>query len=75
MHRCNKESKIGDIIDFEVYARLVDLDTKLGTCTAEQLFICLNYTTRWEIIKVEINIRSKVVNIILDNRFQKRQRI
>ena len=50
--RCDKESKIGDKIDVEVYARLVELDTKLGTRSSEQLLYCLLLTSRWDIIKV-----------------------
>ena len=75
MERCNKESKTGDKIDVEVYARLFELDTKLGTRSWEQLFWCLLLTTRWDIIKVEIKTRNEVVNLILDDRLQKSPRI
>ena len=75
LERCNKESKTGDKIDVEVYARLFELDTKLGTRSSEQLFWCLLLTTRWDIIKVEIKTRNEVVNLILDDRLQKSPRI
>ena len=70
LKRCDKESKTGDKIDAEVYARLVQLDTKLGTGNSEQLFQCLFYTTRWDIIKVKINTRNKGMKIILDYQLQ-----
>ena len=50
--RCNKESKSDDEIDKEVYSKLVELDTRLGTTASEQLFKCLSKTTRSDIIKV-----------------------
>ena len=52
LNRCDEESKIGDEIDVEVYARLVELDKKLGTRSSEQLLYCLLLTSRWDIIKV-----------------------
>ena len=42
-------------IDEEIYTKLVELDKRLGTCLAtafEQLYWCLNRTTRSDIIKV-----------------------
>ena len=38
--------------DKELYAELVKLDTRLGTRASEQLYKCLYYTTRSDIIKV-----------------------
>ena len=52
LERCKKESKTGDEIDIEIIAKLFELDAKLGTRSSEQLFLCLRYTTRWDIIKV-----------------------
>ena len=52
LERCDKESKSDDEIDKEFYSKLVELDTRLGTTASEQLFGCLQYTTRWDIIKV-----------------------
>ena len=43
------------MIDIELFNRLVELDRKLGTSSSEQLFWCLTYTSRWEIIKVNVN--------------------
>ena len=50
--RSNEESKSNDEIDKEVYSKLVELDTRLGTTASEQLFSCLHYSNRWDIIKV-----------------------
>ena len=70
LNQCNRESKTGDKIDIEVYARLVELDARLGTGSSEQLFYCLLLTSRWNIIKVKIYTRNKGVKIILDYRLQ-----
>ena len=50
--RCDQESKTYDDIDVQIYKRLVELDTRLGTTNSEQLYRCLRNTTRWDIIKV-----------------------
>ena len=50
--RCDKESKSGNIADVQLYTKLVELDTRLGTTAGSQLFRCLCYTNRWDIIKV-----------------------
>ena len=39
-------------IDKEVYSKLVELDTRLGTTTSEQLYKCVFYTSNLDIIKV-----------------------
>ena len=50
--RCEMKSNSEDEIDVKVYDKLVALDTKLGTTVAEQLFDCLVYTLRLDVIKV-----------------------
>ena len=50
--RCNIESKTENIPDIEVYRKLVQLDSRLGTTATEQLFECLRYTLRLDILKV-----------------------
>ena len=50
--RCSYESESDEVIDTNVYKKLVQLDTKLGTKAFEQLFYCIKKTTRWDIIKV-----------------------
>ena len=51
--RCNQESKSDDEIDIEVFTRLAELDSKLGTPASEQLFHILNQTTQLDVIKVK----------------------
>ena len=47
-----KESKSDDEIDIQVYTKLVELDSRLDTTAAEQLFYCVQQTQRWDLIKV-----------------------
>ena len=67
LERCNKESKLGDKIDVEAYVRLVQLDKKLGRGCSEQLFWCLFFTTKWDLIKVKFYTQNNGVKVILDN--------
>ena len=62
MRQCNDESKSNDEIDKDVYAKLVELDTRLGTTASDQLFKCLYRTTRSDIIKVERFLECKIYN-------------
>ena len=50
--RCYKESKSDDEIDIQVYSKLVELDSRLGTTAAEQLLHCVMVTQRLDLIKV-----------------------
>ena len=50
--RCNEELKSDEEIDIDIYSELVELDTKLGISSSDQLFKCLQFTSRREIIKV-----------------------
>ena len=50
--RCNQESKSDDEIGVQVFTRLAELDSKLGTTASEQLGQILFQTTRLDIIKV-----------------------
>ena len=52
LERCEEESKPNDGNDKEVYAKLVELDTRLGMPASEQLFWCVFYTLNLDIIKV-----------------------
>ena len=47
----NKSKKINEA-DATVYQRLVDIDAALGTDASLQLYRCIYYTSRWDIIKV-----------------------
>ena len=59
LNQCNEESKPNDAIDIRFYTKLVELDARLGTTASEQLFKCLQKTTRSDIIKVEHFLRMK----------------
>ena len=50
--RCWNNTKKINEADATVYRRLVDIDTMLGTDLSLQLWCCLSWTTRWDIIKV-----------------------
>ena len=67
--RCNQESKSKDEIDIDVYKILVEVDSKLGVTTFEQLYRCLSYTSRLDIIEVRFQYSNKSFKIILDYRF------
>ena len=52
LRNCWNDSKMINEADAKVYKRLVDIDTNLGTELPLQLWRCLCWTTRWDIIKV-----------------------
>ena len=52
LERCDKDSEIENIADTQVYSKLVELDSRLGTTATEQLFECLRFTLRFDILKV-----------------------
>ena len=68
LYRCNTKAKSDDEIDVEVYTKLVQLDSKLGTTASKQLHGCLYYTTRPDIIQVLIFAQNSRFKIILDYR-------
>ena len=53
--RCQQESKSDDEKDIELYKKLLELDSRLDTTAAEQLFCCVHLTLRWDFIKVRIS--------------------
>ena len=68
---CVENSQVYDQVDTEVYAKLIELDSKLGITPSEQLFWCLLRTTRSDIIKVQIHDLStfhQLLIMILDYR-------
>ena len=69
LDKCDKELKSDNDIDIEVYNKLAQLDSKLGTTASEQLTCCLNLTTRSDIIKVLIFAQNPNFKIIPDYRF------
>ena len=50
--RCNQESQSKNEIVKEVYTKLIELDTRLGTQPSEQLFMCVFHTLDLDILKV-----------------------
>jgi len=52
LYRSWNDSKKINEADAKVYQRLNDIDIKLGTELSLQLWRCLDWTTRWDIIKV-----------------------
>ena len=52
LQRCGKRSHPNNVIDKELYSKLVELDTRLGTTSSEQLFKCVLNTSNLDIIKV-----------------------
>ena len=52
LERFDKESKSDREIDREIYSKLVQLDSRLGTKASDQLYECILQTTRSDIIKV-----------------------
>ena len=67
---CNTKAKSDDEIDVEVYTKLVELDSKLGTTASKQLDRCLFHTTRSDIIQVLIFAQNSRFKIILDYRLR-----
>ena len=54
--RFDKESRSDRDIDREIYTKLVQLDSRLGTRASDQLYKCLSHTTRSDIIKDIIKV-------------------
>ena len=52
LRNCWNDSKLINEADVEVYKKLIDIDTTLGTKLHKQLIRCLRQTTRLDIIKV-----------------------
>ena len=50
--RCWNESRMVNEADESIYRQLVEIDIALGTTAGTQLYGCLSWTTRWDIIKV-----------------------
>ena len=68
MNCWNKAKKINEA-DASFYRQLVDIDSKLGTEHSKQLFCCLCWTSRWDIIKVRFYNLNILLEMILDYRF------
>ena len=46
------ETVMGNIADETIYKQLLEIDSKLGTTQSEQLFCCLRYSPRKDLIEV-----------------------
>ena len=68
LDRFHQESKSNDEIDIDVFKELVELDTKLGVTTSQQLYEGLYHTSRLDIIEVGFKYSNKGFKIILDYR-------
>ena len=49
---CWDESELKNKADVTVYKQLLEIDSKLGTTQSEQLFECVSYTLRMDLIMV-----------------------
>ena len=56
LQNCWNKSEMKNEADVTIYRELVDIDSKLGTNAFLQLFSCLAYTTRWDLIKVLLSL-------------------
>ena len=52
LQNCYDESELVNKADVEIYNQLIEIDYQLGTTQAEQLFECVFYSVRMDLIKV-----------------------
>ena len=52
LKKCWDESELKNTSDVTIYKQLLEIDAKLGTTQSEQLFWCLYYSLRMDLIKV-----------------------
>ena len=52
--KCWNGSKLANEADVTIYSKLLEIDSALGAPVSRQLWACLSWTTRWDIIKVRI---------------------
>ena len=69
LNRCYGESKTDEEINIHVYTNLLELDARLGTTASEQLFYCVKYTQRLDLIKVQIEKRISIITILLVDKY------
>ena len=56
---CSREND--EVMDAPLYKKLIEIDTCMGTSSSMQLFWCLNYTTRKDLITVRSSRFDTVV--------------
>jgi len=52
LKKCWDESDLKNKADVEIYKKLLEIDSKFETTESEQLFGCLQWSTRKDLIKV-----------------------
>ena len=52
LNKCWNKSELKNKADVTIYKQLLEIDSKLGTTQSEQLFECVLYSPRLELIKV-----------------------
>jgi len=52
LNNCWNESELKNKADVKVYKQLLEIDAKLGTTQSKQLFWCVFYSVRLDLIKV-----------------------
>ena len=52
LRECWDESELKNKADVAVYKQLLEIDSKLGTTQSEQLFWCLHFSPRKDLIEV-----------------------
>ena len=70
LDQCNKDSGIENKADIQVYRKLVQLDSRLGTTATEQLFRFLWYTLRLDILKVWISVIDFEIKVVLGDKYK-----
>ena len=68
LDECKDEFAMINEANPNIYRKLVDIDSTLGTELSTQLRWCLYYTTRWDIIKVLKFFQMKDLKIIIGYR-------
>ena len=52
LEECRDKSELKNKADVTIYKQLLEIDSKLGTTQTEQLFECVFYSLRMDLIKV-----------------------
>ena len=52
LRKCWNESELENKADVIIYEKLLEIDAKMGTTQSEQLFGCVFYSLRMDLIKV-----------------------
>ena len=52
LQKCRNESELKNKADVSIYKQLLEIDSKLGTTQTEQLFQCVRFSPRKDLIEV-----------------------